>query len=89
MSKSMLRFRDWISRADGEAVKAIRLIKSTPARHKGRNAHPRVMSQQAGRSYGQTALTVRIPDGKGYLIYEVVTSNPAATAAKIAAGAWL
>ena len=89
MSQSMRRFSEWIFRANGDAVTGLRLLKATPSRHKGRGAHPRVMSRRVGRKPGLTVLIARVPDDLGYLLYEVVTSDPAQTAAKIEAGAWL
>ena len=87
MSQSMRRFTDWMHRANGDAVTGLRLIRATPARHKGRGAHPHVMSRRVGRKPGVTVLIARVPDDLGYLLYEVVTSDPTEVAAKIEAGA--
>ena len=89
MSKSMRRFSEWAFGANEGAVTQVRLLRGIRARHKGKGAHPRVMSRRVGRSPGTVALTVRVPDEMGYLIYEVVTSNPGETAARVMAGAWL
>lgn len=89
MSQSMKRFSEWVFRSGEGVVSDVRLLKATSARHKGEGAHPRVMAQRAGRKAGVSVLVVRIPDDRGYLTYEVVTSNPAETAARITSGVWL